>query len=99
MKHSKGSIRFATLNAFVDRRLKDLVPKGLAAPLVWFVLFRHAYGNKVRRGIRQLSRETGLDRKTVRSALQTLLDAEIIWIVEEGRAPTYEMATADLVVP
>lgn len=90
--------RWGTLNTFVQQRLADLTDTSGSgtAGLLWLVLFTIANGKtgeaKYASGPR-LERLTGLSRRTVWGAIQTLKKAELI--TEEkrpGQASSYMIA-------
>jgi hypothetical protein len=82
----RRSERFAVLNAFVDFGIADgqLTP---AESLVWLVLFRDTKADTgtARTGQADIARRAGLDVRTVRRAVASLLAKGMLQVVRRGR--------------
>jgi predicted transcriptional regulator len=78
--HTAG--RFATLNEFVDRTMRDLRS---AEVKVWLALYRDCKANGTARTAQSdLARRSGLDVRTIQRAIGTLRKRGLVEIVRRG---------------
>lgn len=79
--------RFAILNAFADFALADLTG---AEVKVWLILFRDAKAatGTARTGQADIARRAGIDARSVRRALESLLAKGMVRVVQRGRLNT-----------
>jgi DNA-binding transcriptional ArsR family regulator len=85
--------RWETHKSFV-RSLADWTPRGLAAPLVWFVLWDWCDGKTgLIRGasIARLAKVTGMAPNTVRPALKALREKKLLTVEVDGKVPVYKL--------
>lgn len=67
--------KFLLYNEFVDESLHLVWP---AESVVWFTMWRHTWGRKVKIGYSRLVAQTGLARSTVTKSIKGLCDKGLI---------------------
>jgi hypothetical protein len=78
----RSSLRFETLNAFVDTGARHLSPSGQA---VWLVLFRDTKQNGLARtAVDDIAERTGLGRRTVLRSLKALASKRMLQTMRRG---------------
>lgn len=77
----KASGRFAVVNLFCDRTMRDLSGSELR---VWLLLWRDTRDGVSRTGQTDLARRAGVNVKTVKRALAALIRRGLVVVVERG---------------
>jgi predicted transcriptional regulator len=76
-----AALRFESLNAFVDRTMRELTPCEVC---VWMILYRDTRNNAAKTSMRDMAARAGRSVRAVESAVASLQAKGLVKVIQRG---------------